>query len=81
MLKRMLSKGKESSLLVGVQTCTTLEIGSAISQKFWNSSTPPGLNHTAPEHIHKICPTIPQGDLLNYVHSIFIHNNQNQETT
>ena len=33
------------------------------------------------EHISKLCPTIPQGHLLNYVHSSFIHNSQNLETT
>ena len=32
-------------------------------------------------HIPKGCSIIPQGHLLNYVHSSIIHNNQNLETT
>ena len=63
-------------LLVGMQTCTTtLEINLAGSQETGNSSTSKPSNMT-PGNILKRCPTIPQGHLLKYVHSSFIHNSQ-----
>ena len=81
MLVRLWSKGNTPPLLVGVQTCTTtLEINLAVSQKTGNSSTS-RPSYTTPGHIPKRCPTIPQGHLLNYVHSSFIHNSQKLETT
>jgi hypothetical protein len=58
----------------------TLEIKMVISQKIWNPSisTP---SYTTPEYIPKRWSTNPQGLLLNYVHSRFIHNSQKVETT
>ncbi|KAL6081158.1 hypothetical protein STEG23_016403 [Scotinomys teguina] len=46
----------------------------------WNhSSSRP--SHTTLGHIPKECPVIPQGHMLNYVHSSIICNSQNLETT
>ena len=58
----------------------TLEINLAVSQKVGNSSTL-RPNYTIPGHIPKRCPTIPQGHMLQYVHSSFIHNSPKLETT
>jgi len=72
---------KQSLLLVRVQTGTTsLEINLAVSQKPGNSSNS-RPSYTTAGHIQKRCFTIPQGHLLSYVHSSFIHNNQELETT
>jgi hypothetical protein len=49
-------------------------------QKFGSSSTP-RPSCTTPGHIAKRSPSIPQGHLLNYVQSSFIHNSLNLETT
>ncbi|KAL6030647.1 hypothetical protein STEG23_018137 [Scotinomys teguina] len=38
-------------------------------------------SHTTPGHIPKECPVLPQGHMINYVHSSFICNSQNLETT
>jgi hypothetical protein len=73
---KMRSKGNTSTLLVGVQTCTTtLEINLAVSLRIGNSSTS-RLSYTTPWYIPKGCSTIPQGHLLNYVHSGIICNSQ-----
>ena len=81
MLARMWSKGDTLSLLVRVQTCkATLEIYMAISQKIGNRSTS-RPSYTTPVHIPKTCSTMPQGHLVNYAHSSFIHNSQKLETT
>ncbi|KAL6081760.1 hypothetical protein STEG23_016842 [Scotinomys teguina] len=81
MLERMWSKRNTSPLLLGMQIgTTTMESSMANSQKIGNhSSSRP--NHTTPGHIPKECPVIPQGHMLNYVHSSFIFNSQNLETT
>ncbi|KAL6037808.1 hypothetical protein STEG23_009132 [Scotinomys teguina] len=81
MLERMWSKRNTSPLLVGMQIgTTTLESSMANSQKIGNhSSSRP--SHTTLGHIPKECPVIPQGHMLNYVHSSTICNNQNLETT
>ena len=51
-----------------------------VSQKIGNSCTlRPSC--TTPRHIPKRYSTTPQGHLLNYVHSSFIHNIQKLETT
>ena len=65
-------------LLLGMWT--TLEINLVVSQKIGNSSTS-RPSYTTPGHIPKRCSTIPQGRLLNYVHSSFICNSQKLETT
>ena len=78
-LSRGISKGQEATKMVGVQTCTsTLEINLVVSQKIDNSSTwrP---SYTTPGHIPKRCSTILQRQLLNYVHSSFIHNSQKRK--
>ncbi|KAL6038894.1 hypothetical protein STEG23_007722 [Scotinomys teguina] len=77
----MWSKRNTPPLLVGMQIgTTTLEISMANSQKIGNhSSSRP--SHTTPGHIPKEYPVIPQGHMLNYVHSSFICNSQNLETT
>jgi hypothetical protein len=50
------------------------------SQKIGNSLTSKP-SYTTPRHIPKKCSTIPQGHLLNYVHSRFICSSQTLETT
>ncbi|KAL6087039.1 hypothetical protein STEG23_022348 [Scotinomys teguina] len=77
MLERMRSKRNTPPLLVEIQTgATTLEISMVDSQKIANhSSSRP--NYTTLGHIPKECPVIPQGHMLNYVHSSIICNSQN----
>ena len=58
------------TLLLGVQTCTTLGIKLLSSQKTENSFTS-RLSYTTPGYIPKRYPTIAQGHLFNYVHSSF----------
>jgi hypothetical protein len=80
-LVMMWSKGNTPPLLVRVQTCTnTLDISLADFQKIRISSTLRPSNTTS-RHIPKGCTTIPQGHLLNCVHSSFIHNSQKLEAT
>jgi hypothetical protein len=38
-------------------------------------------NYNTPRYVTKICPTIPQGHLLNYAHCSFIQNSQKLVTT
>jgi hypothetical protein len=75
----ILKKKKETlaTLLVGVQTCTTiLEISLIVSQKTGSSSTP------SPSYISPGCiPAIPQGHMLSYVHSNLICSSQKLERT
>lgn len=80
MLVRSESKGNTLPLLVGVKTCTTFEINLVISQKTKNTSTSRS-SYTIACHIPKRCPTLSQGHLVNYVHSCFIRNSQQVETT
>ncbi|KAL6093964.1 hypothetical protein STEG23_026115 [Scotinomys teguina] len=77
----MWSKRNTSPLLVGMQIgTTTMESSMANPQKIGNhSSYRP--SHTTPGHIPKECPVIPQGHMLNYVHSSIICNSQNLEKT
>ena len=72
-LARMWSKGNTPPVLVEVYT---LEINMVVSQKIENSST---SSYTW-LYTQKSS-TIPQGHLLNYVHSSFICNSQKLETT
>jgi hypothetical protein len=64
MLERMWRKENPPLLLVVVQTCTTLEINLAVSQKIGNSSTSrpgyttPGLLKDAPPHSKSLCSTM-----------------------
>ena len=79
-MERMWSKGNTPPLLVEVRTyTTTLEINLAVSQKTGNSSIS-RPSETTTGHVLKGCSTKPQGYLLNYVHSSFIHNSQKLET-
>lgn len=56
-------QGKPSSLLIGVQTCTTtLEINLAVSQNIGNISTL-RASHPTPGHVFKKCLSIPQRHL------------------
>ena len=67
-------------LLVGVRTCVTaLENNMAFSQKTGNQFTK--NSYTILGHIPKEWSIVPQGHLLIYVHSSFIHNSQELETT
>ncbi|KAL6085629.1 hypothetical protein STEG23_020222 [Scotinomys teguina] len=72
---------EHSSTVGGMQIgTTTLESSMANPQKIGNhSSSRP--SHTTLGHILKECPVIPQGHMLNYVHSSIICNSQNLETT
>ena len=75
----MLNKGSTPPLLVGVQTYTAaLEISMAVSQEIGNQLTS-RLSNTTLGHIPKGCTLIPQGHLLNYVHSSIICDSQNLE--
>jgi hypothetical protein len=75
-------EGSIPPLLVGVQTSKiTFEINLAVSQKTGNSSMS-RTRYLIPGYIYtKDVPLIPQGHLLNYVHSNFICNSQKLETT
>ena len=81
MLVRMWSKGNPHPLLVGMQTCAdTVEISVAVSQETGSQPTS-GPSNTTLGHIPKGRSIIPQGHLLNYVHSSIICNSQDLETT
>ena len=68
------SKKNTPPLLVGVQTCTaTVEISIAVSHKIRNQSTSRSSGNTL-GNIPKGYTIMPQGHLLNNVHSIIIHN-------
>ncbi|KAL6089278.1 hypothetical protein STEG23_037005 [Scotinomys teguina] len=77
----MRSNRNTPPLLVGIHTgTTTLESSMTNSQKIGNhSSSRP--SRTTLGHIPPKSPVIPQGYMLNYVHSSIICNNQNLETT
>ena len=51
-----------------------------VPQKIGNQFTS-GPGYITLEHIPKRCSALPQGHLLNYVHSNFVHNSQKLETT
>ena len=79
MLERMWSKRNTHLLLVEVQTCTdTLEVRVVVSQKPGNEPTT-RPSYTTPGHIPKRCSVIPQGHLINYIHSNLICISQNLE--
>ena len=68
-------------LLAGVQTCTTnLEITLVVSQNTGNKSTS-RPSDTPLGHIPKGYSIMPQGHLLNNVHSSIMHNSQKVEKT
>ena len=82
MLERLWGKGNTSVLLVGMQAGTTSFgfLSVAISQKIRKqpSSRP---SNTTLGYISKGCSIVPQGHVLNYVHSSFVCHSQNLETT
>ena len=81
MLERMWDKGNTSALLVGMKAGTTpLDVSVAISQKIRKqpSSRP---SNTSFGRIAKGYSIVPQGHVLNYVHSSFVCHSQNLETT
>jgi hypothetical protein len=57
-----------------------MEINVVVSQNNGDNSTS-SLREITLGHIPKRCSTIPQGHLLNYICSSFIHNSQKLETT
>ena len=81
MVERMWGKGNTLALLVGVQTGTTaLYISMAISQKI-RKQPPSRPSNTTFGYIHKGCSVLPQGHVLNYVHSSIVCHSQNLEIT
>ncbi|KAL6068543.1 hypothetical protein STEG23_000946 [Scotinomys teguina] len=75
-LENRLQKYIKNSIHLDQIGTTTMESSMANSQKIGNhSSSRP--SHTTPGHIPKECPVIPQGHMLNYVHSSIICNSQN----
>ena len=81
MLEKIRGKGSTPPLLMGVQTgAATMEISMAISQKIRKQSTSRPSNTTF-GYIPKGCSIVPQGHVLNHVHSCVICNRQNLETT
>ena len=81
MLERLWGKGNTSALLVGMQAVTApLGESVVISQKIRKqpSSKP---TKTTFGYILKGCSIVPQGHVLNYVHSSFVCHSQNLETT
>ena len=71
---------EQGELITIANMYKTLGINTAISQKIQSQPTLRSSNTTL-GHIPKGCSIIPQGYLLNYVHSSFIHDSQNLETT
>ena len=77
----VVGKGNNPALLVGMQAGTApLDVSVVISQKSRKqpSSRP---SDTTFGYISKGCSTVPQGHVLNYVHSSFVCHSQNLETT
>ena len=82
MLQRLWGKGNTPALLVGVQTdTTTLKISMAISQKIRKQPSSRPSNTTfgcIPKDAQSI---VPEGHVLNYVHSNIVCHSPNLETT
>ena len=77
MLERLWGKGNTPALLVGVQAGTTpLDVSVAISQKIKKQPSSRPSNNT----FGYICSIVPQGHVLNYVHSSIVYYRQNLET-
>ena len=79
MLERLWGKGNTSALLVGMQAGTApLDVSVAISQKIRKqpSSRP---SNTTLGYIPKGCSIVPQGHVLNYVHSSIVCHSRNLE--
>jgi hypothetical protein len=73
-------QGNALPLLVEMQTCTTtLQMNLEVSQKIGGSTLRP--SYTTPGNTSKICSTIRQRHLLNFIHRSFMCNNQKLETT
>ena len=81
MLERTWGKGNTPLLLVVVQTGTDpLDISMAISQKIRKQPTSIPINIIF-RYIPKGCSIVPQGHVLNYVHSSTVCHSQNLKTT
>ena len=81
MLERLWGKGNTSALLVEVQAGTApLDVSVAISQKIRKQPTLK-LSNTTFGYISKGCSIVPQGHVLNYVHSSIVCHCHNLETT
>jgi hypothetical protein len=80
MLARMWSKGNTSPLLMEVKTYATLEITLEVSQKIGNRSTSRPSYTNSWAYTQKM-PYFTTGTLSNYVHSGFMCNSQELETT
>ena len=81
MLEEMWGNGNTPPLLVGVKTGTaSLDISMMISQKIRKQPSTRPSNITF-GYISKGCSIVPQGHVLNYVHSSFVCYSQNLETT
>ena len=79
--ERMWGKGNTSALLVGMQTGPSLlDVSVEISQKIRKQPFSRPSNTTF-GYIPKGCSTMPQGHVLNYVHSSIVCHSQNLETT
>ena len=81
MLERLWGKGNTTALLVGVQAGTAaLDVSMVISQKIRKqpSSRP---SNTTFGYRSQGCSIMPQGYVLNYVHSSIVCHSQNLETT
>ena len=81
MLERLWGKGNTSVLQVGMQAgITPLDVSVVISLKVRKqpSSVP---SNTTFRYISKGCSIVPQGHVLNYVHSSIVCHSQNLGTT
>ena len=76
-----MEKEEHSFLQVGLQTGTTsLGINLEVPQKIGTRSTR-RLSYTTLGFMPNICPTMPQGHVLHYVHSGLIYDSQKLATT
>ena len=76
MLERLWGKGNTSALLVGMQAGTTpLDVSVEISQKIRKQPSSRSSNTTF-EYVSKGCSVVPQGHVLNYVHSSIVCHSQ-----
>ena len=81
MLGKLWGKGNTSALLVGMQAGTdSLDVNVTISQKTRKEPFSRPSNTTF-GYISKGYSIVPQGHVLNYVHSSSVCHNQNLETT
>ena len=81
MLERLWRKGNTPALLVGMQAgIAPLDVSVVISQKIRKQPSSRSSNITF-GYISKGCSIVPQGHVLNYVHSSIVCYSHNLETT